>query len=133
LTDLELRHSLGSSKGKIVFTGFVKDEDFPVLYQLCHAFLNLSYSEGFNLPLLEAAVSGAATVASDIPVHREVAGSYAEFCPPDDAEKLGGIMERLATDKSFIQNKKEAVHKYKCPYSWEKSATLLMQTYKRLT
>jgi|GEM_PF-969104 len=132
LTDLDLSHSLGSSKGKIVFTGFVKDEDFPVLYQFCHAFINLSQSEGFNLPLLEAGVSGVPTVASDIPVHREVAGKYAEFCPPDDPAALSQILEKLVTDKSFHQNKKNASQKYECPYSWGKSATLLMQTYKRL-
>jgi glycosyltransferase involved in cell wall biosynthesis len=131
LTDLDLSHSLGASKGKIVFTGFVKDEDFPVLYQFCHAFLNLSQSEGFNLPLLEAGVSGVPAVASDIPVHREVAGKYAEFCPPDDPSALGEILQKLVTDESYRQNKKESSQKYICPYSWEKSAEMLMQTYKR--
>jgi glycosyltransferase involved in cell wall biosynthesis len=133
LTNPDLQHSLRASKGKIVFTGFVSDEDFPALYQSCHAFLNLSRSEGFNLPLLEAGVSGAPAVASDIPVHREVAGAYAEFCPPDDPKALSDILKRLATDESFRQNKKESSQKYICPYTWEKSAQLLMQSYKRVS
>jgi glycosyltransferase involved in cell wall biosynthesis len=133
LTNFDLGHSLKSLKGKIILTGFVKDEDFPVLYQFCSAFINLSRSEGFNLPLLEAAVSGAPIVTSDIPVHREIAGSHAEFCHPDDVKKLGAIMEKFASDKSFLQSKKKMVKKYKCPYSWEKSAIMLMQLYKQLT
>lgn len=132
LTELNLRHSLQSSKGKIIFTGFVKDEDFPVLYQFCRAFLNLSRAEGFNLPLLEAGVSGVPAIASDIPVHREVAGSYAEFCPPDDIGKLADIMEKLIIDKPYLQAKKKSAEKYKCPYSWEHSAKQLMRTYKNL-
>ena len=39
-------------------TGFVDENDFPALYQSSFAFLNLSKKEGFNLPIIEALLSG---------------------------------------------------------------------------
>jgi len=131
LTNRKYSHSLGASKGKIIFTGFVSEEHFPALYQSCFVFLNLSRREGFNLPLLEAAVSGAPVVASDIPVHREVAGGYALFCPPDDKPAFAEVLKKLISDQSFYQKQKETSKKYVCPYSWEKSASGLTQIYKK--
>jgi glycosyltransferase involved in cell wall biosynthesis len=43
-------------------------------YRSADVFVSLSRHEAFGLTLLEAAVAGAAVVASDIPAHREVAG-----------------------------------------------------------
>jgi glycosyltransferase involved in cell wall biosynthesis len=51
--------------------GWVRDADLPALYAGAAAVLAPSRGEGFDLPLLEALASGAAVVASDIPVHRE--------------------------------------------------------------
>lgn len=39
---------------KIIFTGFVDDEDLPTVYSMAHAFVYPSLYEGFGLPPLEA-------------------------------------------------------------------------------
>jgi glycosyltransferase involved in cell wall biosynthesis len=132
LTKCQRGVSLQAQEGKIKVTGFVDELDLPVLYQSSFAFLNLSKMEGFNLPLVEAAVSGVPVIASDIPVHREIAGSYALFTNPDDGNALGDLMKKLITDSDFYQEAKSKINKYKCPYSWEKTAEEINRIYKKL-
>jgi len=120
-------------KGNIVVTGFVKEADLSALYQSSFAFLTLSSIEGFNLPLVEAAVSRTIVIASDIPVHREVLGDSALFCPLDASAELGNLMEKLLSDSTFYEKQKQIIKQYSCPFSWQQSAQKIMSLYKQLT
>jgi glycosyltransferase involved in cell wall biosynthesis len=57
----------------------VEDADITSLYRMADALLFPSTSEGFGLPLLEAALHRIPIFCSDIPAHREVAEKRAEF------------------------------------------------------
>ncbi len=57
----------------------VSEEDLRGLYQISDLLFFPSTSEGFGLPLLEAAVHALPVYCSDIPVHREVAAVEARF------------------------------------------------------
>lgn len=70
------------------------EEDLARLYRQAAAVICPSRAEGFNLPLAEAVSVGATVIASDIPVHREVAGAAAMFVPPGDIEALASAIER---------------------------------------
>jgi len=59
--------------------GRVSQADLLAWYHTADIFVSLSLHEAFGITLLEAAVGGAAVVASDIPAHREVAS----FVPRD--------------------------------------------------
>lgn len=88
---------LAIAEGSIVLTGYVSDEELAWLYAHCRAFLFFSRGEGFGLPPLEALRAGAAVIAGDIPVMREILGDHATFADledPDDApEKISRIVE----------------------------------------
>ncbi|MBU2523575.1 glycosyltransferase family 4 protein, partial [Patescibacteria group bacterium] len=71
-----------SSETGIIFTDFISREDLNALYKNAHAFINFSLSEGFNLPLLEAAYFKTPIGTSDLKVHHEVIGEGAVFADP---------------------------------------------------
>jgi glycosyltransferase involved in cell wall biosynthesis len=59
----------------VIFTGYVEEEELPLIYAACDVYATCSVSEGFNLPIVEAQNSGKTVVAFDIPAHQEVVKS----------------------------------------------------------
>ncbi|MFO0780290.1 MAG: glycosyltransferase family 1 protein [Candidatus Gracilibacteria bacterium] len=119
--------------GKIVTTGFVDENDLGALYQSALALVNVSTREGCNLPLLESLASGTPVITSDLPVHHEMVGQHAVYVPPMDAEKLGIHMEQFLKDDHFYEARKAQAQSYVCPFSWEKTAGHVFDTYRRVS
>lgn len=63
----------------------IHDDDVRSLYGIADAVLFPSHSEGFGLPILEAALHTVPVFCSDIPAHREVGQNTAQFFALDDA------------------------------------------------
>ncbi|WP_248446465.1 glycosyltransferase [Sinorhizobium meliloti] len=70
------------------FTGYVSDVQKFDLLSACEAFIFPSFSEGFGIPIIEAALFGAPIICSDIPVFREVTNGLASFFNPSSADEL---------------------------------------------
>lgn len=64
---------------KFFYFGHVSDDELIYCYKNCKALLQLSTSEGFGLPVIEASYYGAEIICSDISIFREVAGDYANY------------------------------------------------------
>ncbi len=132
LTKLKRGGRVKMLRGKLLLTGFITEEDLPALYQSSLVFINLSKKEGCNLPLLEAAVNQVPLIATDIPVHREIVGDVALFCPPDNQKMLASLVVRLLTDKAFYQIQKQKLKSYRCPFYWPDTAEDVMNIYRKL-
>ena len=61
-------------KRKLFWLDNASDVDLAYLYPLARALIFPSFAEGFGMPLAEAAYYGTRTIASDIPVLREIGG-----------------------------------------------------------
>lgn len=78
-------------------------DDMPAVWRDAHIAVLPSYREGLPKALLEAAASGRAIVATDVPGCREIArdGINALCVPPRDAKALADAIERLAADPAL--------------------------------
>ena len=62
---------------RVIFTGYVSDEQLNMLYNTCGVFVFPSFYEGFGFPILEAFCAGAAVVVSKTSSCLEIAGDAA--------------------------------------------------------
>jgi len=79
--------------------GQVPPEALEWLYRNATLVLMPSRYEGFGLPMLEAAMRGAAIVASDLPPLREIGEGVARFVPPEDAPEWARAIRELCADE----------------------------------
>ncbi len=125
MTDSSLR-----AKGTIRLTGFVDAADLPSIYQSAFAFITLSEKEGFNVPLLEAAVSGIPIITSDIPVHHEIVGDTAIYCDMGNHIQIASAITGLFIDKDRYLYRKNMAEAFVCPFSWGKTAEKISKIYR---
>lgn len=95
------------------------DGDLLYLYKHAKALINPSLSEGFGLPLVEAAYFGCPVIASDIPVFKELLGDeYTSFNPYDvhdiaqSLKKNTFLKAKLKQEFSFRKMAEETMGRY---------------------
>lgn len=86
------------STGRVLFPGYVADEDKPALLSGALAFVFPSLYEGFGLPVLEAQACGCPVITSATSSLPEVAGDAALLVDPADTAAIATAMQRVADD-----------------------------------
>lgn len=84
-----------SIRSRLVFTGFVPDEDLAAIYSGALAFVYPSLFEGFGLPPLEAMQCGLPVITSNVSSLPEVVGDAAIQVAPTDADALSQAILRM--------------------------------------
>lgn len=82
-------------RGDLFMLSGVPAPDLRVLYRNAAATVCPSLGEGFDFSGVEAMASGGVTVASDIPVHREVYADAAEYFNPYSTVSLVKALDRI--------------------------------------
>ncbi|MFH0929967.1 MAG: glycosyltransferase family 1 protein [Candidatus Moraniibacteriota bacterium] len=118
---------------KIIFPGWIDEEDKPALLQMAACFVFPSLYEGFGIPIIEAMAAGTPVVCSDIPVLREIGKDAALFGDPknpkDFAEKINAVLSDENLRNSLIGKGIEIAKKY----TWQKTAEKTLGIYESFT
>lgn len=113
----QLRERAARSRGGAVLLHDAVGRPLPYraladLFALADALVFPSESEGFGIPLLEAALARLPIVCSDIPPHRAVARDAATYVPPDaGAAVIADAIERaLSTEAARLRSRVRREH-----------------------
>jgi glycosyltransferase involved in cell wall biosynthesis len=109
-------------KERVVFTGFVDDDDLPSIYSMAKAFVYPSYYEGFGLPVLEAMACGVPVITSNVPSLREVTGEAAILVNPLDVEALARSIDEVVFNPATHHRLCEASVVQAQNFTWERTA-----------
>ncbi len=109
-------------QGRVIFPGYVADEDLGALLSGAEAFVFPSLYEGFGIPVLEAGGCGVPVITSNTSSLPEVAGDAALLVDPLDVDAIADAMYRLVTDASLrAELARRGLENVK-RFSWEKCA-----------
>ena len=118
---------------RVLFTGWVDEEDKPALYSGAVAFLFPSLYEGFGLPPLEAMSCGTPVIASDRSSLPEVVGNGGLCVDPENATAMAEAMRALTTNVTLRRELREASLAQAERFSWQRCAQATMETYQRVS
>ena len=124
---------MDSLSDRIVFSGYVPDEDLAPLYSEAEAFVYLSWYEGFGLPPLEAMACGTPVVCSNTSSLPEVVGDAGILVPPDAPEAAASALESILTDsvRRAILSRKGVERA--AAFSWTRAASGIVDAWKAST
>lgn len=106
---------------------YVPDSDLPAIISGARSLLQVSWHEGFGLPVLQSIACGVPVVASRIPALQEAAAKNEDlvtFCSPEDMQDIARAIQQSVVKK----------HKKKQPHviAWSCSAKALTDIIDRL-
>lgn len=115
---------------RVIFTGYVEDEDLPSIYKYAKAFVFPSLYEGFGLPPLEAQLHGCPVLASREACIPEVLGDSALYFDPNNPRDIATQLEALLSDLSISHRLHEIAKNNLCRFSWKQSAMEIIDILK---
>ncbi len=113
---------LGLAEDEIILTGFVPDEDLPLLYQECKLFVFPSWHEGFGLPALEAMCCGAPVIAANTSSLPEVLECPEALFDPRDIKAITAKILQVLEQPEFAARLREHGLQQSKKFSWDASA-----------
>jgi len=113
----------------IIFTGFIDDNDLPLIYNAADLFVYPSFYEGFGIPPLEAMACGTPVITSNTSSLPEVVGDAGIMIDPHDLDGLTQAMYDVLTNDDLRENMiKKGLERSKL-FSWEKTARETLKVY----
>jgi glycosyltransferase involved in cell wall biosynthesis len=117
--------------GEARITGYVPQEDLPMLYSGARVFVYPSLYEGFGLPPLEAMACGVPAIVSRGSSLPEVVGDAAVQVDPRDASALASAMARILEDDAFHRRWAAAGIARAAGFTWRQCAERTLAVYER--
>ena len=117
---------------RVVFTGFISEEELDLLLAGASMLVYPSLYEGFGIPILEAMKVGTPVVTSNVTAMPEVAGGAAVLVDPLDVGSLASGMASLLDDAVLRADLVAKGRERASGYSWDRSATMYCDLYQEV-
>lgn len=117
---------------KILFLGYICQEDSPILMCGAKAFVFPSLYEGFGMPPLEAMACGTPVITSNTTSLPEVVGDAGICVNPKSSREIYQAMKRILDEDELRAKLQKRGLERAGGYTWAKSAEMLMEVYRRL-
>lgn len=114
---------------KIIFTGYIPDEEMDVVYKNSTLYIFPSLYEGFGLPPLEAMLENVPILSSDHECLKEILGGAAIFFDASKKNEISQSIINLINDDFKKNNLVNIGATLVKKYSWEKMAKETLQIY----
>ena len=114
---------------RIIFTGFVNDDDLLQIYNACDLMVFPSFYEGFGLPILEAMACGRAVACSNTSSMPEVANAAALLFDPGTVGEIVRAMRDVLLDPE-LRTRMERLGLHRASlFTWERTAQKTLDLY----
>ena len=124
--------TLNIPQDKIIFTGFVSDEELNILYNYAKLFIFPSIYEGFGLPILEAMSCGTAVIGSNSSSIPEIIANDKLLFNPTDIDDIKNKINLCLGDEKLLEELQNYSYKRSKQFSWDNSALKAIEGYKSL-
>lgn len=119
-----------SLSDRIVFTGYVDDEDLAIIYSHALAFIYMSLYEGFGLPPLEAMSCGIPVITSNTSSLPEVVGDAGIMLMPNDRDQLSQCLLQVYSNHNLREEMSIKSLERSKLFTWKRSCETLIDAYK---
>jgi glycosyltransferase involved in cell wall biosynthesis len=117
---------------KVLFTGFVEDDDLHLLMNAASLLVFPSLYEGFGIPPLEAMACGIPVVASNTSSIPEVVGDAALLFDPYNVEEMSVAIYKALTDEQLRNDLVKRGFERVKYFSWKKTAQETLAVYNEI-
>lgn len=114
----------------VVFTGFIPNDEMPLLYNAADVFLFPSYHETHGLVALEAAASGLPLVLRDLPEYKSNFKDAYIACNTN--EEFEGAISRLYESEVVRRKARDRSQQVAQRFSFDTLGELLIEVYRNL-
>lgn len=116
----------------IIFTGFIDENDLPILYNEAHAMCYLSFYEGFGLPPLEAMACKTPVLYGENSSLKELFEGYGLGAPADDIRAISKQMKEILTNDELREELREKALERSFDFTWRKTARETLDVYEKV-
>lgn len=117
--------------GGVHFLGFISDGEKRWCFQNAQCYVSASYSEGFNISLLEAMYEQCPAIISRASCHPEVGGNAALYFDPGSVDDLAKSISSLIASPKLRKDLIAKGNKRVKDFSWERMAEETVAVYRK--
>lgn len=107
---------------RVIFTGFMPDEDTPFVFAGTEAFVLPSLYEGFGIPVVDAMACGIPVIVSNVSSLPEVVGDAGLLVDPKSVTQIEQAIRLISTDKKLRDRLSKKALLQSKNFSWKKMA-----------